>query len=300
MAANPVIQNMAVFCDFENVALGVREANYPQFDIGKVLERLLLKGSIVVKKAYCDWERYKEFKKPMHEAAFELIEIPHVRQSGKNSADIRLVVDALDLCYTKAHLDCFVIISGDSDFSPLVSKLRENDKLVIGVGVRKSTSDLLTANCDEFIFYDDLVKEELAKEQQRRQRQQKLDEQQRGREASPPAKAETRKPARSAPKKAAATPAMDSRQASDEDDAKRLQGIQRVVEIIEAMVAERGSGDRLVAGEIKNTIKRRSPEFSEAAYGFNRFEKLLEAAAARGLLVTSRDEKTGNLFVRLP
>ena len=124
-----------------------------------MLERLLLKGSIVVKKAYCDWERYKAFKAPMHEASFELIEIPHVRQSGKNSADIRMVVDALDLCYTKAHVETFVIISGDSDFSPLVSKLRENDKVVIGVGVKNSTSDLLIANCDEFIFYDDLVRE---------------------------------------------------------------------------------------------------------------------------------------------
>jgi NYN domain len=114
----------------------------------------------VVKKAYCDWERYRDFKKDMHEASFEMIEIPHVRMSGKNSADIRMVVDALDLCYTKAHVDTFVIISGDSDFSPLVSKLRENNKTVIGVGVKNSTSDLLIANCDEFIFYDDLVREQ--------------------------------------------------------------------------------------------------------------------------------------------
>ena len=159
MANAPDVTNMALFCDFENIALGVRDANYEKFDIGKVLERLLLKGSIVVKKAYCDWDRYKAFKAPMHEASFELIEIPHVRQSGKNSADIRMVVDALDLCYTKAHVQTFVIISGDSDFSPLVSKLRENDKVVIGVGVKNSTSDLLIANCDEFIFYDDLVRE---------------------------------------------------------------------------------------------------------------------------------------------
>src|SRR3972149_974152 len=157
-------RNMALFCDFENVALGVREAKYAQFDISRVLERLLLKGSIVVKKAYCDWERYKEFKAPMHAAAFELIEIPHLRQSGKNSADIRMVVDALDLCYTKSHVDTFVIISGDSDFSPLVSKLRENNKYVIGIGVKDSTSDLLSANCDEFIFYDDLVREQEAKQ----------------------------------------------------------------------------------------------------------------------------------------
>src|SRR5438034_9486841 len=159
MANQAEVTNMALFCDFENVALGVQDAKYDRFDIGKVLERLLLKGSIVVKKAYCDWERYKAFKAPMHEASFELIEIPPVSQSGKNSADIRMVVDSLDLCYTKAHVETFVIISGDSDFSPLVSKLRENNKVVIGVGVKNSTSDLLIANCDEFIFYDDLVRE---------------------------------------------------------------------------------------------------------------------------------------------
>ena len=151
---------MAVFLDLENIALGARDANYPSFDIQKVLERLLLKGHIVVKKAYCDFDRYKEFKRDLHEAAFELIEIPHVRQSGKNSADIRMVVDALDLCYTKGHVDTFVIISGDSDFSPLVSKLRENAKTVIGVGVKNSTSDLFLNNCDEFIYYDDLVRTE--------------------------------------------------------------------------------------------------------------------------------------------
>src|SRR5450432_211699 len=165
---NPAeVTNMALFCDFENVALGVQDAKYEKFDIGKVIERLLLKGSIVVKKAYCDWDRYKTFKAPMHEASFELIEIPHVRQSGKNSADIRMVVDALDLCYTKSHVDTFVIISGDSDFSPLVSKLRANDKTVIGCGVKNSTSDLLIANCDEFIFYDDLAREQ-AKQRKRR------------------------------------------------------------------------------------------------------------------------------------
>src|SRR5690349_17254294 len=165
MPSNPEARSLAVFCDFENVALGVREARYAQFDMEKVLERLLLKGSIVVKKAYCDWERYKEFKAAMHEAAFELIEIPHVRMSGKNSADIRMVVDALDLCYTKSHVDTFVIINGNSDFSPLVSKLRENNKAVIGVGVKKSSSDLLIANCDEFIFYDDLVREKAKRPQ---------------------------------------------------------------------------------------------------------------------------------------
>src|SRR6187431_3394713 len=149
---------MAVFLDLENIAIGAVEAQFPAFDIRKVIERLLLKGHIVVKKAYCDFDRYKAFKRSLHEAAFELIEIPHVRQSGKNSADIRMVVDALDLCYTKGHVDTFVILSGDSDFSPLVSKLRENAKTVVGVGVKKSSSDLFINNCDEFIYYDDLVR----------------------------------------------------------------------------------------------------------------------------------------------
>src|ERR1700678_4851966 len=159
--------NLALFCDFENVALGVRDARYAQFDITRVLERLLLKGSIVVKKAYCDWERYKDLRAGMHHAGFQLMEIPHVKQSGKNSAAIRMVVDALDLCYTKPHVETFVIISGDSDFSPLVAKLRENDKGVIGVGVKNSTSDLLIANCDEFIYYDDLVRKEPSKARRR-------------------------------------------------------------------------------------------------------------------------------------
>ena len=167
-------KNLALFCDFENIALGVRDAQYARFDIEEVLERLLIKGSIVVKKAYCDWERYKDFKADMHEASFELIEIPHLRQSGKNSADIRMVVDALDLCYTKAHVDTFVVISGDSDFSPLVSKLRENNKTVIGVGVKESTSNLLIANCDEFIYYDDIVRQaERRKPEEKNQQQER-------------------------------------------------------------------------------------------------------------------------------
>src|SRR5258705_12166865 len=213
MANHPDVTNMALFCDFENIALGVRDANYEKFDIGRVLERLLLKGSIVVKKAYCDWQRYKEFKAPMHSAAFEMIEIPHVRMSGKNSADIRMVVDALDLCYTKSHVDTFVIISGDSDFSPLVSKLRENNKNVIGVGVKKSSSDLLIANCDEFIFYDDLVREK---------------------QKSPP----RRKPA------AAASGSADATRAPAPDASKKQEALDLVVETVEALIAERGSEEK--------------------------------------------------------
>jgi len=209
------ITNLAVFCDFENVALGVRDAKYSKFDIDRVLERLLLKGSIVVKKAYCDWERYKEFKSPMHEASFEMIEIPHLRMSGKNSADIRLVVDALDLCYTKSHVDTFVIVSGDSDFSPLVSKLRENNKTVIGVGVKSSTSDLLIANCDEFIFYDDLVRQQEKKRQRSRRK--------------------SAKTATSDAPKAAARP----------DEERRQEAFDLVLDTIEALAEERDQDEKI-------------------------------------------------------
>jgi uncharacterized protein (TIGR00288 family) len=265
---------MAVFCDFENVALGVREAKYAQFDISKVLERLLLKGSIVVKKAYCDWDRYKEFKAPMHQASFELIEIPHVRQSGKNSADIRMVVDALDLCYTKSHVDTFVIVSGDSDFSPLVSKLRENDKTVIGVGVKKSTSDLLVAACDEFIYYDDLVREQKA-----------------------------RAPARRKPegKKSGAAPAPAATTAATKSDEDRQQeAIDLVLETVEALVDERGEDETIWGSMVKQALKRRKPGFNESYYGFRSFNQLLEQARSRNLLDLERDEKSGGYIVRLP
>ena len=268
MSTKPKTQNMALFCDFENVALGVRDAQYAAFDIKKVLERLLLKGSIVVKKAYCDWERYKEFKKPMHEAAFELIEIPHVRQSGKNSADIRLVVDALDLCYTKAHVDLFVIISGDSDFSPLVSKLRENNKMVIGVGVKQSTSDLLIANCDEFIFYDDLVREA----------------------AKPRATRRRRSTAEKAAKPASAAPPT-------EDD-KQNEGLDMVMETVQALFEERGEEDKVWGSMVKQTLKRRNPGFNESYHGFRSFGDLLEEAQKRKLLALDYDEKSGGYIIK--
>jgi len=271
MAAQPEITNMALFCDFENVALGVRDAKYAQFDIKKVLERLLLKGSIVVKKAYCDWERYKEFKATMHEAAFELIEIPHVRQSGKNSADIRMVVDALDLCYTKAHVDTFVIISGDSDFSPLVSKLRENNKYVIGIGVKDSTSDLLSANCDEFIFYDDLVRAQEAKKKQA---------------------------AKKAPAKPA-TGAAKSSEAKVEED-KRQEALDLIVETVEALIAERGSDEKIWGSMVKTTMQRRIPGFTELYYGYRSFKELVEDAQKHKLLRVVRDEKSGQYTIRLP
>jgi len=256
------IHNMALFCDFENIALGVRDARYAAFDIQKVLERLLLKGNIVVKKAYCDWERYKEFKAAMHEAAFELIEIPHVRQSGKNSADIRMVVDALDLCYTKSHVDTFVIISGDSDFSPLVSKLRENNKVVIGVGVKNSTSDLLMGNCDEFIYYDDLVR-----------------------------KAGKPKKSRKTVKKAAAKRKVKS----DED--KRQEAFDLVVETAADLIAERGEEEKVWGSMVKQALKRRKPGFNESYHGFRNFSELLEAAQHSELLQLQWDEKSGGYVI---
>jgi uncharacterized protein (TIGR00288 family) len=272
MATAGETNNMALFCDFENVALGVRDAKYEKFDIAKVLERLLVKGSIVVKKAYCDWERYKEFKAAMHEAAFELIEIPHVRQSGKNSADIRMVVDALDLCYTKSHVDTFVIISGDSDFSPLVSKLRENNKAVIGVGVKQSASDLLISNCDEFIYYDDLVREERAKAK--------------------------RVPRKKAPSKVKAVPQEQEERPDQEDRDKTGEALELVMSTLEALVAERGEDEKIWGSMIKQTLKRRHPGFNESYYGFKSFNDLLEEAAVRGLLDLKRDEKSGGYIVR--
>lgn len=271
MAGSSESANMALFCDFENVALGVRDAQYEKFDIKLVLERLLLKGSIVVKKAYCDWERYKGFKAAMHEASFELIEIPHVRQSGKNSADIRLVVDALDLCYTKSHVDTFVIISGDSDFSPLVSKLRENAKQVIGVGVKQSTSDLLIANCDEFIFYDDLVRERQRPDAPRDQR------------GTP-----------SAPRR---SPEEEQRRKA-EMESRRAKAIALAVETFDALVAVRGDSGKMWASALKDAIKRQRPDFNESYYGFKAFGNLLEAAQEEGLLEVGRDEKSGTYVYR--
>jgi uncharacterized protein (TIGR00288 family) len=291
MATQTEITNMALFCDFENVALGVRDAKYASFDIRRVLERLLLKGSIVVKKAYCDWDRYKEFKAPMHEASFELIEIPHVRQSGKNSADIRMVVDALDLCYTKAHVDAFVIISGDSDFSPLVSKLRENNKYVIGIGVRDSTSDLLAANCDEFIFYDDLVREQ---KQRRRPVEKKAPAKSAAKDAGDSAKA----PARKRDGKNGEKNEDRIEDKSEED--RRHEVLDLAVETVEALIDERGGDEKIWGSMVKQTMKRRRPGFNEAAYGYRSFRALIEDAQKRHLLVLVPDEKTGQYAVRLP
>lgn len=259
MATEQTDSNMAIFADFENVAIGADQAKYAKFDIGKVMERVLVKGNVVVRKAYCDWSRYEKFKRPMHEANFELIDIPHVRQSGKNSADIRMVVDALDLCYTKPHIDTFVIISGDSDFSPLVSKLRENNKIVIGVGVKQSTSDLFVANCDDFIFYDDLVRKK-------------------------------------APRKAK-QPSQKSAQ-SDAGSQKKDKAIELVLETLETILENKGGDDLVWGSMVKQAIKRRKPGFSESYFGFRGFNSLLEEARDRGLLQLQPDEKSGGYLLK--
>ncbi len=265
---------MAVFLDLENIALGAHDAHYPRFDIQKVLERLLLKGQIVVKKAYCDFDRYKEFKRDLHEAAFELIEIPHLRQSGKNSADIRMVVDALDLCYTKGHVDTFVIISGDSDFSPLVSKLRENAKTVIGVGVKSSSANLFINNCDQFIYYDDIVRAESKKARHHR----------------PPA-AEAPAPSSSS---------SSAKPAAVKEDVKGpplIDALDQLMATLEAVEEERGEDERIWGSMIKQAIKRRNPGFNERAYGFRSFNDLLLDAQKRGLLKLEPDEKSGGYIV---
>jgi uncharacterized protein (TIGR00288 family) len=268
----PFEPNLAVFCDYENVALGARDSAFGEFDVELVIERLLEKGKVVVKKAYCDWSRYEAAKRPLHEAAFELIEIPHVSYSGKNSADIRLVVDALDLCYAKGHVDVFVIVSGDSDFSPLVSKLRENDKRVIGVGVKNSSSKLLIENCDEFIYYDDLMREH-------RQRAAK----------SAPARAKT---SARKPKTGAAQAASGD---AKELEARREQAIERVVETAEALLRDRASP--LFGSHVKQTLKRKRPNFSETFHGYRSFNELLEDAERRGLLRLQKDAASGGYVI---
>ncbi len=300
--ATPDIRNIAVFCDFENVAIGVKESSTPDFRIRPILERLLLKGSIVVKKAYCDWDRYKEYKRDMHEAAFELIEIPHVRQSGKNSADIRMVVDALDLCYTKTHIDAFVIISGDSDFSPLISKLKENGKSVIGIGVRGSASSLLVGNCDEFIFYEDLVPIKAPAKSSARKP---------AAAAKPAKKVESEESPSGTAKKASPTrrrarPALDKTDSGPTaavaepgpEEKKRLV-VELVVSTVDQLIAERGGEGSVSASLIKSTIKRVHPGFSESAYGYSAFGKILDDAHKQGALMVEKKEG-GAVIVSLP
>jgi uncharacterized protein (TIGR00288 family) len=254
--ASPIAQpavleaRIALFMDFENIALGVREAKYKSFEISKVLERIVEKGKIVYKKAYADWEDYGKYKKPFHEAAIELVEVPRSSYSGKNSADIRMVVDAMDLCTSKDHINVFAIASGDSDFSPLVSKLKENNKYVIGIGVKNSTSDLLIENCDEFIFYEDLVREKAAEPSQQQ--------------------------LRDLPKK-------------------QKEAFERILDAVKALLRE--NKEVIWGSMIKQTIKRKHPEFNEEYYGYRSFSHLLEDAQARNLLHLKKDMRSGSYIV---
>lgn len=248
MASHDAPLTLAVFCDYENVAIGARDAQDEKFDIRLVDERLLNKGRIVVRKAYADWGRFPDARRSLHEASYELLEVPHTRWAGKNSADIRLVVDAIDLCYTKKHVDAFVVISGDSDFSPVVSKLRENDKAVIGVGVKSSTSDLLVAICDEFIYYDDLVTE----------REQQVEDEEETME--------------------------------DQPDALRW-----VWETANQLGRERDG--KLWASMVKQTLKRKRPNFSETTHGYRNFSALLEDGERRGMFELQKDERSGGYLI---
>jgi uncharacterized protein (TIGR00288 family) len=285
--------NIAIFCDYENVALGVRDAKFESFDIQLVLERLLDKGKVVVKKAYSDWERYKSARRPLHEAGFELIEIPHVSYSGKNSADIRLVVDALDLCYTKGHVDMFAIVSGDSDFSPLVSKLRENDKQVIGLGVKNSSSDLLIENCDEFIFYDDLVHNKAAQKKSQRggSRGSRGKTREKTKESKDPKAGRDAKPAKGGREKDGGERGEEGAEAA----ARAGEAMEIVLDTAESLFRDRG--DNVWGSMIKQTLKRKRPSFSESFYGFRSFNELLEDAESRGLLELQKDEKSGGYIV---
>ncbi len=260
-------KNLALYCDFENIAIGVRDAKYARFDIKEVLERLLVKGNIVVKKAYCDWERYKDFKADMHEASFELIEIPHLRQSGKNSADIRMVVDALDLCYTKSHVDTFVVISGDSDFSPLVSKLRENNKIVIGVGVKESTSNLLIANCDEFIYYDDIIRQA----ERRKPKKKKTNDKKENGEEAP--------------------------QNSGQHQRREEKAFEWVLETMDDLFSERDPEEKVWGSMVKQALKRRKPGFSERYHGFRSFSELLEKMEEKKMVKLEHDQKSGGYII---
>ncbi len=335
--SNDYTPNVAVFCDFENVAIGVREARYDEFDIDLVLARILDKGKVVFKKAYADWDRFRTSKRAMHEAAFELVEIPHVSYSGKNSADIRLVVDALDLSYTKSHVDVFVIISGDSDFSPLVSKLRENAKMVIGLGVKNSSSDLLIENCDEFIYYDDLVRHKRAarKASKRKGRGRGRG---RGRRDDRPVEDGPKKAVSTAPRTSEPSTSGEAAGQNEQNEQNERAGTfsekntseknapkttpppegTATSDAVGAQTDAEASGDPQEAFElvldtveslfkdrdgnlwgsmVKQVIKRKRPQFSESYFGYRSFNQLLADAAEHDLLEIMLDEKSGNYVI---
>jgi uncharacterized protein (TIGR00288 family) len=287
MSEEPLI---AVFVDFENLALGVRDMKGGRFKIDLILKRLLEKGRIVVKRAYCDWSNYRDDVRDFHTHGIELIDIPRSKASGKNSADIHMVVDALDLCYSKTHIDFFALLTGDSDFSPLVSKLKENDKRVLGCGVKQSTSNLLISGCDEFIYYDDLVRVQEKGGSSRQRKKAAKSPAARGRNASPAAKAGKKAP--SAPAERVDAAEKGGRGESD----RKPEAIDQLLEIVESLSQDY---DQIWGSMIKQTIRRVYPSFNESYLGYRNFAELLEHAEDEGCVDLDYDERRGNYKVRL-
>ena len=269
MSDEPLI---AVFVDFENLALGVRDMKGAEFQVQLILKRLLEKGRIVFKRAYCDWSSYRNQVREFHAQGIEMVDIPRSKMSGKNSADIHMVVDALDLSYSKQHIDFFALLTGDSDFSPLVSKLKENDKRVVGCGVKNSTSNLLIANCDEFIYYDDLVR--AAAKQPRR---------------------------KTVPRKARGEEKEDEKGREDREEKavegdKRQEGVDQLMEIVRSLALDY---DPLWGSMIKQTIRRVNPGFNESYFGYQGFAELLKQAEDQGYIALEYDANRGNYKVKL-
>jgi len=283
---------IAVFVDFENLALGVRDMKGGQFRVDIILKRLLEKGRIVFKRAYCDWGSYRDQVRDFHQHGIELIDIPRSKMSGKNSADIHMVVDALDICYSKTHIDMFALLTGDSDFSPLVSKLKENDKRVIGCGVKQSTSNLLIGNCDEFIYYDDLVRlQEKGSGKRERGRSRKAAAREKA-EATRAEAAAAAEPAETKGKGKAAAAEAEAEPAGE----RKPEAMDRLLEILESLNQDY---DEIWGSMVKQTIRRVYPGFNENYYGYRNFAELLEHAADEGEIGIDFDERRGNYRVRL-
>lgn len=271
MSEEPLI---AVFVDYENLAIGARDSKWRHLSIDLILKRLLEKGRIVYKRAYCDWSQYRNDVREFHSLGIELVDIPRSKMSGKNSADIRMVVDALDLCYSKDHIEIFALLTGDSDFSPLVSKLKENDKRVIGCGVKNSTSGLLMSSCDEFLYYDDLAKAADTKAEKAVRQTKK--------------KSTTKKKA--AKKVGAAKSAGASGSENDPD------AIDLMLEIAESLSKDY---DAVWGSMIKQALRRVHPDFSEARAGYRNFAELLQDAEREGCVKLQYDDQRGNYRVEL-
>jgi len=272
MTEEPLI---AVFVDYENLALGVRDMKRgEELRMELVLKRLLEKGRIVYKRAYCDWSQYRSAVRELHHGGIEMVDIPRSRMSGKNSADIHMVVDALDLCYSKDHIDYFALVSGDSDFSPLVSKLKENNKWVIGCGVKSSTSDLLISSCDEFIYYDDLERA--------------------ARKRRPVKKKAVAKKESAAAEEA---PKEDKEDKDDKEDGGKPEDVvDPLMEIIRSLGRDY---DPLWGSLVKQTMRRVHPGFNESYYGFKSFSDVLKSVADMGLIDLEHDEERGNYKITL-